>query len=69
MTIRDAANILGLHHATVYTLVSAGRLGCHRLGMRGGKISISEEHITEYLRSCEQRGGSRNGMSLKWIKD
>jgi excisionase family DNA binding protein len=56
MTVRETALRLRVHHSTVYGLIGAGQLACHRLGVRGGKISVDEKHISDYLLSCERRG-------------
>ena len=40
--------------ATVYGLVAAGKLRCHRIGLRRGCIRISEEQVAEYLAGAER---------------
>jgi excisionase family DNA binding protein len=62
MTVREVAVKLSVHHSTVYSLIGTGQLACHRLGVRGGKISVDEKHIDDYLRSCER--GGKGGQKL-----
>ena len=57
MTVKQAAAKLEVSAATVYGLVSAGKLRCHRVGLERGAIRISEEHIAQYLAGAE-RGGA-----------
>lgn len=56
MTVKQAAARLEVSAATVYGLVAAGKLRCHRVGLGRGCIRISEEHIVQYLSGAE-RGG------------
>jgi excisionase family DNA binding protein len=49
MRLREAADRLEVSPTTVYALVGAGKLKCHRVGVGRGCIRISEEHIAEYL--------------------
>lgn len=67
MTVREAAERLGLHPDTVYDLIRCGRLSCYRIGLRGGRISVSEQHVTEYLASCEHTGIPHD-VKLKHIR-
>jgi excisionase family DNA binding protein len=48
-TVKQTARRLNVSTATVYALISAGKLSCHRVGLGRGVIRISEENITEYL--------------------
>lgn len=59
MTVREAAEKLSVHHTTVYGLISTGQLSCHRLGVHGGKISVDDKHINDYLQLCERVGRKR----------
>ena len=49
MRVKEAAMRLEVSAATVYGLVAAGKLACHRVGLGRGCIRISEEHIARYL--------------------
>ncbi len=53
--IAKVAEMLDIHAATVYQLVSAGKLHCCRIGPRQGAIRITQEQIDEYLASVETR--------------
>lgn len=53
MTVKQAAERLEVSPATVYALVSAGKLRCYRVGMGRGRIRIANEHIAEYLDEVE----------------
>lgn len=55
MTAREAAEKMNLSYASVLSLLRARRLGCRRIGARGGKIEILQSHIDEYLAGCEIR--------------
>ena len=49
MTVKQAAKSLEVSPTTIYALVGAGKMKCHRVGLGRGCIRISEEHIAEYL--------------------
>jgi excisionase family DNA binding protein len=49
MTVKEAAERLEVSVGTVYALVSAGKLKCHRVGLGRGTIRITEEHIAAML--------------------
>jgi excisionase family DNA binding protein len=49
MKVREAATRLEVSSGTVYALVAAGKLNCHRVGLGRGAIRIAEEHLVEYL--------------------
>ena len=54
MTVKQAAARLEVSAATVYGLVAAGKLRCHRVGLGRGAIRISDEHIATYLAEAER---------------
>ncbi len=58
MTVREAAARLEVSAATVYGLVSAGRLRCHRVGLGRGAIRVSEEHLADFLKGAETSPGA-----------
>lgn len=53
MTIDQAAVALGVSRRTVQLLLRDRKLGCHRLGAKGGKVSISQAHLDAYLARAE----------------
>jgi excisionase family DNA binding protein len=52
--VKEAAIRLEVSSATVYGLVAAGKLKCHRVGLGRGAIRISEEHLVEFLKGAER---------------
>lgn len=52
--VKEAAIRLEVSAATVYGLVSAGKLRCHRVGLGRGAIRISDEHLAEFLAGAER---------------
>ncbi len=42
-SIKDLASHYNLSESTVYTLVSSGKLSCHRFGAGRGTVRVSEE--------------------------
>lgn len=53
LSVRQAAERLGCSAAIVYALCATRRLRHSRVGLRRGKIAISEEAIAEYLKGRE----------------
>jgi excisionase family DNA binding protein len=53
MTVREAAERLGVSAQTVYQLCAARKLRHVRIGLGRGTVRISEEAIAEYLRRAE----------------
>lgn len=53
MTVKDAAAHLEVCPATIYSLVSAGKLKCYRIGNGRGAIRIANEHIEEFLAGAQ----------------
>lgn len=51
LSVREAAQRLGVSPPLVYRLCSARRLRHERIGLRRGRIRIPEEAIEEYRRS------------------
>ena len=45
MNVREAATILEVSVATIYSLVASGKLRHYRIGNGRGVVRISEEHI------------------------
>ena len=55
LSVKQAANKLGVSPALVYALCSARRLGHERYGLGRGKIVIPPEALDEYRRRCTIR--------------
>jgi excisionase family DNA binding protein len=53
VTVREAAERLDCSAATVYALVAQRHLRASRVGLKRGKIFISEEAVQEYLQARE----------------
>jgi excisionase family DNA binding protein len=53
VTVKQAAVRLEVSSATIYGLVAAGKLKCHRVGLGRGAIRITEEHVVEFLKGAE----------------
>jgi excisionase family DNA binding protein len=54
MRVKEAAVRLDISSATIYGLIAAGKLRCHRVGLGRGAIRISEEHLAEFLAGAER---------------
>lgn len=53
-TVKQAAERLNCSVACIYNLVAAGRLSCHRIGLRRGCIRISPAQLDAFLAETEQ---------------
>ncbi|HVX10002.1 MAG TPA: helix-turn-helix domain-containing protein [Pirellulales bacterium] len=53
LTIKEAADVMGIGVRTVYSLVAAGKLRHSRFGAGRGTIRISREAIAECQRAAE----------------
>jgi excisionase family DNA binding protein len=53
VTVHQAADRLDVSEGTVYALCARRRLRHSRVGLGRGKISISEDAISEYLKGAE----------------
>ena len=52
LRVREVANKLGVHPATVYRLIEAGRLPAHRFGsgtIRPGAFRVPESAVQAFL--------------------
>jgi excisionase family DNA binding protein len=58
VTVKQAAARLEVSSATIYVLVAAGKLKCHRVGLGRGAIRITEEHVVEFLKGSERAAPS-----------
>ncbi len=52
LTVKQAADRLGVSQALIYALVSARKIRHERHGLRRGAIRIPEEALDEYRRRC-----------------
>ena len=52
LTVRDVAGRLAISASSVYALVEAGRIVCHRIGIGRGAIRIDERDLDEFLDAC-----------------
>ena len=59
LTVNEAANRLRVSTATVYALISSGKLACHRVGVGRGVIRISNDQIDRYLDGCQSSVAAR----------
>lgn len=60
---RELAERLKVSLSTVYGLIDAGKIACHRIGCGRGAVRISEEDLAAYLESC--RRGPKTGPVRK----
>lgn len=54
MTVKEAAELLGVHLNTVYRWIASDEIGYVRLGSRSG-IRISQEHVDRFLAERERK--------------
>ena len=64
LTVKQAAERLGVSAQTIYALCSARLLRHSRIGLGRGRIVISEEAIAEYLRATENGASCPQVASL-----
>ena len=62
-TTAETAAELGMSKATVEREITAGRLGCYRLGPRGKIVRVGEHHILEYLACREAKTPSESATT------
>lgn len=55
LSVKEAAESLGLSANSVYDLIAAGMLPCRRLGVKGGKIVIDKADVESYWESCKSQ--------------
>jgi excisionase family DNA binding protein len=53
LSVREAAERLGVAASTIYDLVQRRRLGHHRVGTGRGRILFMEEDLSAFLDSCK----------------
>lgn len=70
LSVKQAAEEIGLTPDTLYRLCKAGKLAHYRLGAGGGAIRIKLEDLRAYLESCRVEGAvasSKPEKPLKWV--
>lgn len=55
LTVKQAADFLGLSRSSVYELISRQKLPAFRVGPRRGAIRIREEDLKAYLTNCQEK--------------
>lgn len=53
LSVKEAAEQLGLSPKSVYDLISAGAIPCRRIGLKGGKIILDRCDVDTYWASCK----------------
>jgi excisionase family DNA binding protein len=53
LSVREAADRLGIAVSTLYDLVRQRRINHHRVGTGRGRILFSEQDLSAYLASCK----------------
>lgn len=68
MTVKQAAERLGVSPSLVYALARAGKITHERHGLAGGRIVIREEALEAYRAGCVRAGrGPSPGPALTHI--
>lgn len=52
ITVKQAAEILGITPGAVYDLIHASKIGHYRIGNGRGSIRFRREDVKDYLESC-----------------
>ena len=60
MTVKEAAARLEVSPATIYAMITAGKLGHRRVGLGRGVIRISEEQLSAFSRRWSGRPSRRS---------
>lgn len=73
LTVKQASERLNVSAATIYALVSTGKLPGHRVGVGRGVIRIAEADISAYLDECRtdvpaRTSSPKTRLTLKHIK-
>jgi len=63
LTVEQAADQLQVSKSIVYSLIEAGKIACHRIGLGRGTIRMSQDDLDQYLESCKQYQPTR-GLSV-----
>lgn len=52
LTVEQAASRLKVSRSLVYSLIEAGKLTCHRIGIGRGTIRLSSTDLETFLKTC-----------------
>ena len=66
LTVKQVAERLNVSQSIIYSLIDAGQIVCHRIGLGRGSIRIAEDDLARYLKSC-RNADSSNGPKLRHI--
>ena len=67
LTVKQAAERLGVSPSLVYALCAAGKIRHERHGLGRGRIVIPEAGLDEYRRGCEATGRATAPLVLKHL--
>lgn len=67
LTVKEAAQKLGISPSLVYGLCAAGKIRHERFGLGRGTIRISIEALSEYRREAEHKPALAVAVPLKHI--
>ena len=62
-TVKQAAERLNCSMASIYGLIAAGRLACHRIGLRRGCIRVSEAQLHAFLDETKQERHEESSLA------
>lgn len=69
LTVKQAAEKIGVSAGLVYGLCAAGKIRHERFGLGRGTIRIPDEAMDEFRQSCVQTGAERLApLPLKHLK-
>lgn len=54
LSVKEAAESLGLNRSAVYSLVASKQLVCYRIGPNGGRIRFKASDLDAYVDGCRQ---------------
>lgn len=60
LTVEQTAKRLQVSKSIVYSLIEAGKLICHRIGLGRGTIRVSAADLESYLADCRVHCGASN---------
>lgn len=54
LSVKEAAESLGLNRSAVYALVAKKQLACYRIGPNQGRIRFKASDLEAYVESCRE---------------
>ena len=54
LTVEQAASRMKVSRSLVYSLIDAGKLVCHRIGIGRGTIRLSPTDLEDFIRRCRK---------------